>query len=686
MNKITVNQLKPVEKINADTILQDFDLFAIKVEKDTYPIRETFLSVNKSTDKILQRIVALDYSEQDNKKIVYCLCRKNTVDVDKLNKALVEYNKDIFYPHKLNKDEIKQMPQIALLQLFFNQIIDQNVLEGSSLTGTLYLLGSSNSHNEGKTLNIDEFSLNDDLVARISTRCFSQIRVIDSDRLENMVGKPRFKINRKTKQIRLAGRGWKNDENKNYYLITPPVKNSKPTITKFLKLAARNHYATFVKSKSGMLYRLLDVFNQQFGQYFSPLAFKEIEVQSQQLSKSQDTETKKLKKKIEDFSDEHPITIVDVDGDNRDAVEYLTKSLKKINIKVVNSSETSLKLNIIHNTEHYAKNNLTDLYHPSVDTQHITVENLLIESLNATLYSAVKELIIKNDLKEKSISLIDNQEMPTQFTFFKQFRKDNDKKVLQFNFLPDNRFEIKELKNEDFDDNPFCSLSDEEVRSIELVIKDEINKNYFKVERTDKNTLPNVEFYEDMIEFTNHTITPALDKKDLLEASQSLNDQKYDHFIKLVESGHQDQYSASDVVSLLEKAKISKKTRSELVAILTEQYHFIISVDSRSAWARDHYLNGLTDINYYQEKSSLYYNVGVIGKGMNMSINKGSIVRKISPINLLNDEDCLSSKDIFDLINTMLVTFVKYTDLTVLPFPEKYLNEYYRLFVKNSGE
>lgn len=686
MNKITVNQLKPVEKINADKILQDFDLFAIKVEKDTYPIRETFLSVNKSKDKILQRIVALDYSEQDNKKIVYCLCRKNTVDVDKLNKALVEYNKDIFYPHKLNKDEIKQMPQIALLQLFFNQIIDQNVLEGSSLTGTLYLLGSSNSHNEGKTLNIDEFSLNDDLVARISTRCFSQIRVIDSDRLENMVGKPRFKINRKTKQIRLAGRGWKNDENKNYYLITPPVKNSKPTITKFLKLAARNHYATFVKSKSGMLYRLLDVFNQQFGQYFSPLAFKEIEVQSQQLSKSQDTETKKLKKKIEDFSDEHPITIVDVDGDNRDAVEYLTKSLKKINIKVVNSSETSLKLNIIHNTEHYAKNNLTDLYHPSVDTQHITVENLLIESLNATLYSAVKELIIKNDLKEKSISLIDNQEMPTQFTFFKQFRKDNDKKVLQFNFLPDNRFEIKELENEDFDNNPFCSLSDEEVRSIELVIKDEINKNYFKVERTDKNTLPNVEFYEDMIEFTNHTITPALDKKDLLEASQSLNDQKYDHFIKLVESGHQDQYSASDVVSLLEKAKISKKTRSELVAILTEQYHFIISVDSRSAWARDHYLNVLTDINYYQEKSSLYYNVGVIGKGMNMSINKGSIVRKISPIDLLNDEDGLSSKDIFDLIDTMLVTFVKYTDLTVLPFPEKYLNEYYRLFVKNSDE
>ena len=64
---------------------------------------------------------------------------------------------------------------------------------------------------------------------------------------------------------------------------------------------------------------------------------------------------------------------------------------------------------------------------------------------------------------------------------------------------------------------------------------------------------------------------------------------------------------------------------------------------------------------------------------MKRTITRGSIVRKISPINLLNDEDDLSSKDIFELINTMLVTFVKYNNLTVLPFPEKYLNEYCRL-------
>lgn len=119
---------------------------------------------------------------------------------------------------------------------------------------------------------------------------------------------------------------------------------------------------------------------------------------------------------------------------------------------------------------------------------------------------------------------------------------------------------------------------------------------------------------------------------------------------------------------------------------LIEKYNFVISIDSRNSLTRSRYLNGLTDINYYQDKDSLYYNVGTIGKGMNMSIDKGSVVRKISSIDLLNNNQqaILTNKDIFDLINTILVTFVKYTNLTVLPFPEKYLNEYYQLISKNS--
>lgn len=687
MKKITLNQLDTVE-INTDKILQDFDLFAIKVEADFYPNRESLLSVNKSDNEVSKKLIALDYyySPQDGDKTVYCLCRKNALNYDQLKKTLLKYSNKIFNPKKLSETEMDRVPQNVLLQLFFNQIIDQNVLEGSSLIGKLYLLGNLTSSNNGEVLNINEFSLDNNLVAKISTHCFSQIKIINPDYLEDKLkGRPRFKIDRRTKQIKLAGRGWQNNENQNYYIAVPPIKNGKPKVTKFLRLAARNHYAVFIKSKSGMLYRLLDVFNQQFGQYFSPLAFKEIEVETQQLDKSQSTETRKLKKKIEGFSNEHPITITDIDGDNRDVVDYVTKALKEINIKIVDPSKASLKLAIVHSAEHYASNDLTDPYYPSMDTQHITVENLLFETLNATLYSAVKELIIKNDIKEKHISLLNDRKLPTEFSFFKRFGKDENEKILRFKFLPDDRFEIKELETENFgsDDNPFSDLSDKDKRWVELIIRDETNGHYFKVEKTNKVTLPNVEFYNDMSEFTNHEETPNLSKADLLDATQSLNDPKYNSFIGLIKSDQQDQYSASDVIRMLDEASISSKLRVQLTILLTEKYNFVMLINSRSNWARDRYLNGLTDINYYQDENSIYYNVGVIGKGMNMSIDKGSIVRRISPIDLLNDENGLSSKEIFDLINTMLVTFVKYTNLSVLPFPEKYLNEYYKLLPKN---
>ena len=74
MSKVTINQLNPVE-IKASKILKDFDLFAIKVEGDFYPNRESLLSVNKSDNEISQKIIALDYyySPQDKDKTVYCL-------------------------------------------------------------------------------------------------------------------------------------------------------------------------------------------------------------------------------------------------------------------------------------------------------------------------------------------------------------------------------------------------------------------------------------------------------------------------------------------------------------------------------------------------------------------------------------------------------------------------------------
>jgi hypothetical protein len=88
---------------------------------------------------------------------------------------------------------------------------------------------------------------------------------------------------------------------------------------------------------------------------------------------------------------------------------------------------------------------------------------------------------------------------------------------------------------------------------------------------------------------------------------------------------------------------------------------------SRSKEARDLFLSGVVDINFYNEAES-YYSVGIKGSGMNTKIIRAPHLYKI---------DVISGENIMGKILAALsVTFVKYKSFTVLPYPIKYLNEY----------
>ena len=77
---------------------------------------------------------------------------------------------------------------------------------------------------------------------------------------------------------------------------------------------------------------------------------------------------------------------------------------------------------------------------------------------------------------------------------------------------------------------------------------------------------------------------------------------------------------------------------------------------------------GITDINLYDGDDSVLYNVGVIGKGMNSSLPKGSVLYRASVIKGRNMVE--------SLLESMSVMFVKYNSFTVLPYPIKYLREW----------
>lgn len=684
MNKITVNKLTPVKNINVDKIMQDYDLFQIRIDGNFYPSRNALLSVNKSEDSILKQIVALDYLVIDDQKVVHCLCKKDSVSRDQLLEALTNYNQNLFDLHKLNKEEILNLPQAALLQLFFNQIQDFQILRGTSLVGKLYLLGNRRQL-QSETLYLDEFSLDKNLVAQISTRVFTQIKYFVKNDV-NLESKryrflPRYKID-KTGKISLIASGWQENEDINLYIQRPPFKNKKPKTSKFFITSAHDRYANFVKSKSGILYRIVDLFNEQFSQYFSKVAFKSVEAESKKPEFSKDKTTKNLKEKICAFTQNHELTWINKTDEKSDLFENIKKRMIGLGMKISQNKNAKYKIILIHSPEYYQKNNLPDPHISSLFTQHLTVEKIADvlddKEGEAALYNAVKELIIKHDIEQKKLSLYPCDEQIQNLEFFTLIKnKDSDDIVYVVKFNSDQTFKIRKLGINDLD-NPFNALLPDEKKKIELIIKDNINDSYFKIEKTALKTIPNEEYSIDIKEFTNHKRVPFLTKNQIIETVKKIDGlTNGDKLIELVKNNKEDKVSYKQIEVLLALAELKKRQQAKVLHLLTEDYGLVLRIDNRNEWARLRYLNGLTDINFWHKNGILLYNVGTIGNGMNMTVNKASVVRKISPIELLNEgKDTLSNEDILKLINMMLVSFVKYGDLTVLPFPEKYLKEY----------
>ena len=86
---------------------------------------------------------------------------------------------------------------------------------------------------------------------------------------------------------------------------------------------------------------------------------------------------------------------------------------------------------------------------------------------------------------------------------------------------------------------------------------------------------------------------------------------------------------------------------------------------------REELLSSCLDIKMFEEDGKQHYFVGTIGEGMRVNIQRASVVRKV--------EGHGGSLVMFErLLPLMNVSFVRNGQLTVMPFPFKYLKEYMR--------
>ena len=86
------------------------------------------------------------------------------------------------------------------------------------------------------------------------------------------------------------------------------------------------------------------------------------------------------------------------------------------------------------------------------------------------------------------------------------------------------------------------------------------------------------------------------------------------------------------------------------------------------------YFGACLDIYYHNstEGNDELYSVGQIGSGMNTTVERSAKIRKIIPYK--------NSKLFFrNVLDTMNVTFVRNGQLTIMPFPFKYIREWIEL-------
>ena len=86
---------------------------------------------------------------------------------------------------------------------------------------------------------------------------------------------------------------------------------------------------------------------------------------------------------------------------------------------------------------------------------------------------------------------------------------------------------------------------------------------------------------------------------------------------------------------------------------------------------RQELLSAITDIKLFGQGDRKYYFVGIIGEGMRTNVAHAANIRMIEAYK----KAALRFEEVLPLMN---VTFVRNGQLTVMPFPFKYLREYIR--------
>jgi|10_taG_2_1085330.scaffolds.fasta_scaffold03148_8 hypothetical protein len=645
--------------INYEKIFQDFSI--VKFSTSENYIKYGALILDELNSLLKAKSIVFERG-----KSFYALFDKNTIDNIDLSKELEKIEEGETLSFKiLNKNEIEEIAEHIISQLLINSISTPNhkKLTFNNLTGKLYLfspafLKISKRKDKEQIFKIVALELNisPDSSLQLNVRTFSSVL------LSKQMDFSKKKFNEYPKYTFVHATGTLkrvlNSENitgENQYILKQTSRNgiSEKNNIPFLSF---KDLEEFGNSKIGILNSAIQSIEDKLSNYLS-IEFAQIPVK--------DTVRYSNSFKISNFKEN--IFLLDLAQDE-DSAEHLknvqnelNNIIPKANIKITKKeSQNGYNLKLIHNRSYYEKYEKEDPYRASSINQHFTIEDFKADS-KATLKVLITESIIKNDIKNNQISIVDWEDYGFNNDWI--FGNKIDEQFCFLTIKPNGNLRFENFEPNLFNQSEYdmlCEIFNENTNA-EFIVKDE-KGNINLIQRTSNFTIPNYDIIYNTLknEATELNLTKTEAKKCVVETFEDFEKQN----------------SITNKINTLDHW--NKKSLLDCFENRTDKKRFTEKVVNETGEILKSYLRDKTryeiidsqlDIHLLEENGETLYYVGIKGEGIQQQISRASKIRGIKAYQ--------DSKIIFDkLLPLMNVDFVKNGDLTVLPFPIKYLKEW----------
>ena len=661
MEKVQISVLNPT--FNYSHINDKFSIVQFTTSENYIPFGAQFI------DAFSQNIKAKSVVFENGRSLFTLFAKAELKNINLRDEIDKIEGAEVLTFSVLNNNQIQEIPVHLLTQLLLNSLSSpqHQRLQFNNLTGKLFLYNESlferRKFKEDRLITkipAIEFKVHSNLSLELRTTTFTSLLLkskLDFSR-KPLHKYAKYTYSHATKSMRRI----MEDESlvaKDVFIIKQ--EPSKKTIIPFLDF---NELDSFQESKMGFMAETLDKIENKLSAFLK-LSFKVTSIKN--TFRTADHNQQDIKLTISQTK--KPLHIINMVGETaEDYIDVLQDTLKSVlpTIKTTVSGshkKQALNIRLLHNKQYYHKYDIKDKYDASLtNTQHLTIEDFKYS--NKTVVKAIlKELLIKSDIDNKQVSILDWAQYNFDDDFVFGIKEDEEFIFLSINPSGKMKFEIMEqtlFNQSEFDD--LISIFNDD-STIEGVVKNHLGHINI-IRRTGLYTLPNFkEIYSQLKAENKNDNFKLSDIKQWLSETD-IEDKHKEYYGSLFNDWTKELISKSELLQVVDHRSVKKKLSKHIL----EKTGTVVKTYMRDKSKYD-LMDSNLDIHSYIEDGKLFYYVGTMGEGIRTKIGRASVIREISG----SSDAPIFFDDILPLMN---VDFVRFGDLTVVPFPFKYLREW----------